>query len=1415
MKGANTMMDSLRVENSDSTKIEEDVKFEEKDPYEGITFKKVQSTIKNKNGKVIFNEEVEFPDYFDENDINIVASKYLCNSAKAKETSLKQMVERIGDTITEMGDKQGYFDVGLIDKEEFRYWLKYYQIRQYCAFNSPVYFNVGLEDPAQVSACFILDIQDDMDSISGITQLESRIFKWGSGSGINMSNLRSRKEKVRGGGHACLTDDTVVYINEEKRTTIKNLWKMKVDNIDFPDILSAKDAKRIIPNRIIDIVYNGHQVVYKMDTSLGYTIKATMNHRFLSKQDGWQPLEYFNEGDCIAVSDGDKLNYDTIIDINKFGKEHVYDLQMESPFHNFIANGLLSHNSGPTSFMKTHDTNAGVIRSGGTLRRSAKLVCLDDWHPDILHFINCKKREEEKLRILMNSGFEPEEGYDPSDDAYYQNTNISVRLSDEFMEAVENDDKWSTKYVLTGETCDTYNAKDILKEISETAWETADPGILFSGAMNKWNTTKKVGEITTSNPCNPDWIPVLTPNGYKKFRDINNKVFVGGKENECSDLIFTGTKKVYEIVLKSGLRLYATDNHKINTEYGDVEVKDLTVNSKVRVDYTKIPYEFDKEEFEKGLLCGFLFADGTIDKHCKYFCFSLGIEEFDFEHVFLELIHKYTDSDKTFKPHGQKPDTCRLLGVNKKKIVENFFNNIFKAKNKNEFDLFDHSISFQKGFIQSMISCDGHVVNSGYTKHVGITQSGKKGYNILSQIQLSLASMGIYCYFGIHNHEMSGIRDGKEFHYKTVYKLEINDVWEFDKEFELYSTNKQKRVKEIVSIPKSHPTRITNLKTFQHIKEINDYSEEEVYDIQVPDIHYFVASGVVVHNCGEYLSPIIEENGGAACNLASCNFLKFFKFKQVGESFEVNFDFENFERLIKIMIIAQDIIINAGSYPNNKIRNNAVKLRPLGFGFSNLGSTLMNMCLPYDSDEGRLLASLLTSLLTSTAFCISKDMGQKLGSFELFKENEESFRDVMEIHSDKNDKLYIDNGFDNDNNFRHNELYNKMFTKCSSNWDKVCGINDFKDEPYEFRNSQVSLAMPTGTVSFLMGCTTTGIEPEFSHVKYKTLSGNEGAMMTIVNKDVSNVLFRLGYTAEEVMNIELDLKHDGCLDNCNKIKEEHLPIFDTSTSKNTNGRSIHYMGHLKMLGAVQPFLSGAISKTVSCPNNITPEEIGDIYVDAWKRGLKGLTIYRDGSKTYQPLKTSDECKSIDVKLERKKLLDDRESLTHKFSFGGIKGYITSGKYEDGKLGEVFITCNKMGSTINGLLDSIGILMSISLQYGVPLEDYVRKFMNTRFEPAGFTRNPDIRSTTSIVDYMVRHLGNRYLTEDQKEELGLNINSPCIDNGINPVMQSQTILTNSDISQSATFCSECGNIMKRIGSTCYQCGHCGHNTGVCG
>ena len=890
------------------------------DPFDEVEWDIRSAVIGNEKGQVVFEQrDVEIPRFWSQQATNIVVSKYFRGQigTPERERSVKQLIGRVVDTITAWARKQNYF-ASEDDLQAFSDDLKHLLVYQKAAFNSPVWFNVGFEKAPQCSACFINSVQDTMESILGLAKTEGMLFKYGSGTGSNLSSIRSSRELLAGGGTA----------------------------------------------------------------------------------------------------------------------------------------------SGPVSFMKGFDAFAGVIKSGGKTRRAAKMVILNADHPDVTEFINCKVEEEKKAWALIDAGYDGSFTGPAYSSVFFQNSNNSVRVTDEFMRAVMDDSEWQTRAVITGEPMDTYKARDIMRQIAEATYICGDPGMQFDTTVNDWHTCPNTARINASNPCS--------------------------------------------------------------------------------------------------------------------------------EYMFLD---------------------------------------------------------------------------------------------------------------------------------------------------------------------------------------------------------------------------------DSACNLASINLMKFVNPEGSAQAGEL--DHASFDAACRTLITAQEILVDNSSYPTEAIARNSHAYRPLGLGYANLGALLMSRGLPYDSDAGRDYAAAITALMHGAAYAqsakVARDHG---GPFAGYEKNREPFLRVMRKH--RAALKDID----------RSHMPKDLFDAAKAVWDEVIEMG----EQHGFRNAQATVLAPTGTIGFMMDCDTTGVEPDIALVKYKKLVG--GGLMKIVNQTVPMALAKLGYNPQQVKEIIEYIDENETIEGAPHIKDAHLPVFDCAFKPARGVRSIHYMGHIKMVGATQPFLSGAISKTVNVPKDATVEEIQQAYIDSWRLGTKAVSIYRDGSKRTQPLNTSkDKEKTVAAAAvagpARRRLPDERHSITHKFDIAGHEGYITVGCYEDGTPGELFLVMAKEGSTISGFADAFAQAISYALQYGVPLQDLVDKFSHVRFEPSGMTKNPDVRFAKSIVDYIFRWMATKFLSADAQFRVGVNnreevVTTPeqlPLDVAAAAGASATAAIATPKISAFAAMqnqedappCSTCGSIMVRSGS-CYKCSNCGTTSG---
>ncbi|MFA5343929.1 MAG: vitamin B12-dependent ribonucleotide reductase [Kiritimatiellia bacterium] len=913
------------------------------DPFDEIEWEKRRAVIKNDKGAVVFeSNEIEVPKSWSMLATNIVASKYFygAHGMDIQEKSLRQLVHRVARTIADWGARDGYFATPA-DTETFYRELTYICANQYGAFNSPVWFNVGLHQVyglssankacyywnpeaariertndsykhPQSSACFIQSVADSMEDIMRLAGSEAMLFKYGSGTGTDLSTLRSSREKLSGGG---------------------------------------------------------------------------------------------------------------------------------AP-------------SGPLSFMRVFDQVAAVIKSGGKTRRAAKMQSLKVDHPDIADFIQCKVNEEKKARALIEAGYDGSFNGEAYSSVMFQNANLSVRVSDEFMKAVDAGTVWHTRAVTTGEIVEVLEARAVMQSAAEAAHFCGDPGLQYDTTINRWHTCPASGRINASNPC---------------------------------------------------------------SEY--------------------------------------MFVDNS------------------------------------------------------------------------------------------------------------------------------------------------------------------------------------------------------------------------------------------------------------ACNLASINLTKFSDAQHV-------FDVQRFQHVVRLLIIAQDILVDNGSYPTQEIAENSHLFRPLGLGYANLGALIMSLGKPYDSDEGRAFAGAVTALLTGYAYTASAEIAATRGPFEEYAKNSASMLAVLDMHRESLSRV------------KHDQWISALTREAHQSWDNAIEAG----RRFGFRNAQVTVLAPTGTIGFMMDCDTTGVEPDIALVKYKQMA--DGGMFKIINQTLPIALKRLGYTNEQIAAMLAHVNEHDTIEEAPGLSPEHLKVFDCAFKPKKGTRFIDYHAHLKMMAAVQPFLSGAISKTINMPATATAKDVFQVFMDGWKLGLKAVAIYRDGSKGIQPVTTSktgeaspapESAESVPSvpKPFRHRMPLTRQSITHKFEVGGHQGYLTVGLYEDGTPGELFITMAKEGSTVGGIMDAFGTAISMCLQYGVPLSTLIEKFCHSRFEPSGFTKNPEIPYAKSLVDYIFRWLD---LTFPDGRNQTMRLLRPGQDLAeskpeIAPAAALATAAPSEagaptqfkDMQADAPPCSNCGAITVRNGA-CYRCFNCGNSMG---
>jgi ribonucleoside-diphosphate reductase alpha chain len=1108
--------------------------------------------------------------------------------------------------------------------------------------------------------------------------------------------------------------------------------------------------------------------------------------------------------------------------------------------------------SGPVSFMRGADASAGTIKSGGKTRRAAKMVVLDVDHPDIEEFIWCKAHEERKARVLEQAGYDMSLDSPDWASIQYQNANNSVRVTDGFMEAVEADSEWNLTARTDGSVIETVKARELMKQIADAAWQCADPGVQYDTTINNWHTCPNTGRINASNPCFPGDARVHTTRGLLTFRDlwslasddeevrVYTHLATAQKPGEgvvaSTPLVVmqNGVAPIVRLHFANGQELRCTPNHRIWTlNRGYVEAAQLTRNDQVLLNDSPTPaedaswalpvkiealaksftrggtvaYQELPDRWSEGLgeLLGHLVGDGWITDAQTGWVY--GGDDIDdgllesHEGLLTELIGGISRQEMS---NG----TVQLRAGSE--AVRTFFRwlgaSTGRAHEKRvPGSVFGAPTEVQAAFLRGLFGADGCVARAESGKASRYVGLGSRSEALLKDVQRLLNAFGvrsrIYAVASSSAQKFSYTRlDGTKVAYpsKAGFDLRItgSDLETFATAIGLSTPRKQAALEQLLATTERYATkRRTTLVSRE------EDGQEFVYNLTEPLHHSYIVDGVVVANCSEYMH--IDDS---ACNLASLNLMKFRR--EDGE-----LDVEAFSHAVDVVFLAQEILVGNSSYPTPEIERNAKAYRQLGLGYANIGALLMARGLPYDSDEGRAYAAAITALMTGRAYRKSAEMGARMGPFAGYQQNAAAMIGVIAKH-----RAAVGNIENADS------VPSDLLAACRQVWDDALDLGEVNG----YRNAQSVVIAPTGTISFMLDCDTTGIEPDFSLVKSKKLVG--GGEITIVNKSVPMALEKLGYTPSESDEIVAFIDERNTVVGAPYLKGEHYPVFDCAVGD----RAIHYTGHVKMMGATQPFISGAISKTVNLPETATVDEVAKLFVDSWRLGVKAIAIYRDNCKVAQPLSGKKDAGAQETLIsalppapltQRRRLPDDRTEIGRKFRVGEYEGYIHVGLFEDGTPGDIFVDIAKEGTTLAGLMNSFMISVSLGLQYGVPLEVYVSKFAHMRFEPSGMTNDPDIRAAKSIVDYIFRWMGKKFLTVDQQEEIGIlsaEVRARLAEgyrNGgeapaatVAPIEASppgQTALFNAF--EDAQECAKCGGRMVRTGS-CYTCRDCGSNTG---
>ncbi len=1085
--------------------------------------------------------------------------------------------------------------------------------------------------------------------------------------------------------------------------------------------------------------------------------------------------------------------------------------------------------SGPLSFMRGYDAYAGAIKSGGKTRRAAKMEILNVEHPDVIDFIEAKQKEEKKAWALIEQGYDGGMNGEAYATVAFQNCNMSVRASDSFMDNVKNDGEWQTKMVTTGAVCETFKSRDILRKIAEGTHICGDPGMQFDTIINKYHTCKVSGKINASNPCVTGDTKVLLKDG--KWQRIDSII---GKESSIltntgviqeaiiNGSFKTGTKPVYKLTTKSGYEIKLTADHKVFTvNRGFVQACELTKDDYVLLPSYQVSEISDAKDTTFYQMLGTYLGDGCGGNISNTRGIQFTMEK-ESERPILEKFADYVASNYERMTHKNSPATVQMTSTSSKYVITNTqligrfaefvnFNQLSHQKCLSD-AIFALPLGAQKYVLQGLFTADGTVANYGEkSQYVSLDSTSLQ---LLKDVQLLLTGFGIKSklYFDRRAGKSTALLpDGKgglkEYAVREIHSLRISRSGRiaFEKLIGFMpdspKSHKLKKLNETVEVYQDKP--------FDAILSLEYLGVEEVYDLTEPQTHTFVANGITIHNCSEYM--FLDDS---ACNLASINLMKFL-------TSEGKFETESFKKVVDRFITSMELFVDGSSYPTEKIAQNSHDFRPLGLGYANLGALLMSLGLSYDSDEGRAVAAAITALMCGEAYKASAKIASVVGPFPRYHENRDSMLDVIKMHRDHVKDIDVDK-VPYDLRYIVNEAWDA--------WSDAFELG----KQYGFRNSQATVLAPTGTIAFMMDCDTTGIEPDIALVKYKVLSG--GGMLKIVNRSVPLALQRLGYTLADTSDIITYINERDTIEGAPHLKMEHLPIFDCAFKAANGKRAIHFKGHVLMMAVCQPYISGAISKTVNMPEHSTVEEIMDAYMLAWESGLKAVAIYRENSKRSQPLNTKktegevvarevvkEVVKEVIIKQqERQALPQTRKSLTHKFEIGDHKGYLTVGLYDSGKPGEVFVTIAKQGSTIRGLIDAWALSMSMNLQYGVPVSELFGMFRHQKFEPAGFVRNDEIlgkldenqspiRTASSIVDYIAQFMLNNF----GEGAGGVEVEIPQLESSLKEEQKGLHDFAHTTIENEikdgglseGLVCGLCGGSAKRIGNCAIRCTSC--------
>jgi len=1349
-------------------------------PYDEVTWERRDVVMTNwRDGSINFEQRgVEFPEFWSVNAANIVTTKYFRGAVgtSQREWSLKQLVDRVVGTYTSAGREYGYFATPA-DAKIFEHELTHALIHQVFSFNSPVWFNVGTASPQQVSACQPYDAP--VSTPDGLIPIGQLVAGNAVGTKVHDANGTTRivatkangvKEVLRlhtAAGYALdATADHLVWRATDLQTgefTVAGFIRPGDHLLHVDPEVGGTDRHMVQVTRVERL---GDMEVYDIQTESGEYLSGSLRVH-----------------NCFILAVDDTM--DAILDwyreeglIFKGGSGAGVNLSRIRSSKELLSSGGTA--SGPVSFMRGADASAGTIKSGGATRRAAKMVVLDVDHPDIEEFIETKAREEEKVRVLRDGGFDMDLGGKDIVSVQYQNANNSVRVSDEFMRAVESGTDFDLNARTTGESLRKVNAKELFRKMAKAAWECADPGIQYDGTINGWHTCPETGRITASNPCFPADQRVVTDQGLIRIGDLVVRA-AGGEAfgvytNDVTSqtapqervmattptrYLVTGTNEVVELRFSDGSRLRCTPGHRIWTaNRGWVHAEDLATDDRVvrsaqhaaraaadlripehalaaaqLVKSRKpldLPVKWD-EEF--GHYLGWLVGDGCVTDQTAVTVYGNDDDRNEVLPRHQELLAGITGFDA--EPSVQANGTLQLRVTRDAFIAFTRALGVSsgRAPAKRVPDaIFEAPEEALAGFLQGLFDADGCVVSMpNGTRYVGLDSRSEE---LLLGVQELLIALGI----------TSRIYQTETKADSFSYTRKDGSVAIYGSDgpsFDLRITGRSLRefgARIGFSLPgKAHKLlTIIASTTFYHTDETvrlvsrKSRGFETTYNLTEPRNHSYIVGGTVVANCSEYVHL-----DNSSCNLASINLLKFLREDDT-------FDVQRFRDVSELVITAMDISICFADFPTEKIAETTRAYRQLGIGYANLGALLMATGHAYDSDGGRAIAAAITSLMTGTAYRRSAELAAVVGPYDGYARNATAHKRVMSKHAEASTQVRTVGGMDKE-----------ILSLANKTWREGLKLGEING----YRNAQASLLAPTGTIGLMMDCDTTGVEPDLALVKFKKLVG--GGSMQIVNQTVPRALKNLGYQPEQSEAIIEYIAEHGHVVDAPGLRPEHYDVFDCAMGE----RAISAMGHVRMMAAIQPALSGAISKTVNLPESATVEDIEKIYYEGWKLGLKALAIYRDNCKVGQPLSISktktaqapapaEVAVPHEVRPVRRRLPRQRSATVTRFSVAGAEGYMTASSYPDDGVGEVFLKLGKQGSTLAGVMDAFSMAISVGLQYGIPLESYVGKFTNMRFEPAGITDDSDIRMASSVMDYIFRRLALDHLTFEERSELGI-------------------------------------------------------------